>query len=172
MLNAQKYIGLKLPKFSGKTNEDVVKFSINFKRAAHFHKWEESRKTKALIYQLQKAYFFYTGPKPWNKTLGDFTKAQNTRRGRRSKESVAEPKPVDWTAEILQAVAKLKTPQAPNVDAYEISNATPNPGVNTQDNQMLNRSETTQLIQQELHRANGTQRTGYLFVIFVTGRVM
>ena len=85
---------------------------------------------------------------------------------------MAEPKPVDWTAEILQAVAKLKTPQAPNVDAYEISNATPNPGVNTQDNQMLNQSETTQLIQQELRRANGTQQTGYLFVIFVTGRVM
>ena len=52
MSQTQRYNGIKLPKFSGNADEDVVEFITNFERAANFHKWEESRKTEALPLHL------------------------------------------------------------------------------------------------------------------------
>ena len=74
------------------------------------------------------------------------------------KESVAEPKPVDRTDEILRAVAELQIAQAPNVAACEFDSAAPNVRENTRDNRTLDRSEITQIIRQELRRANGNQQ--------------
>ena len=71
---------------------------------------------------------------------------------------VAEPKPVDRADEILRAVAKLQTPQAPCMAAYGSNSAIPNRRENTLDDRMLDRSEITQIIRQELRQANGNQQ--------------
>ena len=76
------------------------------------------------------------------------------------KELVAEPKPVDRADEILRAVAKLQTLQAPYVAFCGSNNTTPNRRENTLelDDRMLDRSEITQIIRQEFRRANGKQQ--------------
>ena len=42
-----KYNSIKLPKFSGESDEDVNEFITNYNRAAKFHKWNEERMADA-----------------------------------------------------------------------------------------------------------------------------
>ena len=212
MSQTQRYNGIKLPKFSGNADEDVVEFITNFERAANFYKWEESRKTEALPLHLdvqdvqfhsdsdrwllrqklserkqlptetvtdyaadvrrmcrrvdvpttESISFFIQGLNPETKRYVISQRPETLEEAEdqaKLKESVAEPKPGDRTDEILRAVAKLQIAQAPNVAVCEFDSAAPNVRENTRDNRRLDRSEITQIIRQELRRANGFKST-------------
>ena len=45
-----KHNSIKLPTFSGESNEDVNEFITNYNRAAKFHKWNEERMVDAFPY--------------------------------------------------------------------------------------------------------------------------
>lgn len=50
--DSSKYNSIKLPKFSGEPEEDVIEFITNYDRAAKFHKWSDGRKAEALPLHL------------------------------------------------------------------------------------------------------------------------
>ena len=74
-----KYKRIKLPKFSGNTDEDINEFVMNYDRAAKFHRWDEERKAEALpLHLLGKAnVWFNTTPdiaEEWYATITEALK--------------------------------------------------------------------------------------------------
>ena len=72
-----KYNSIKLPKFSGDTDEDVNEFVMNFDRAAKFHRWDKERKAEALpLHLLGKAnVWFNTTPDIAEESYATITEA-------------------------------------------------------------------------------------------------
>ena len=70
-----KYNSIKLPKFSGESDEDVNEFITNYNRAAKFHKWNEERMADAFPLHLlgNASIWFNTTPdladKPYSEMI-------------------------------------------------------------------------------------------------------